>query len=63
MGIFVNETGKTNADEFETRVNDILGEANKKICKFTLNNLEKDNRFLTMVKAGSKGKEIKRKIS
>jgi DNA-directed RNA polymerase II subunit RPB1 len=58
LGIFVNETGKTNADEFETRVNDILGEANKKICKFTLNNLEKDNRFLTMVKAGSKGKEI-----
>lgn len=58
LGIFKNETGKTNKEEFETRVNDVLSEANREICKIALNSLKPDNRFLTMVKAGSKGKEI-----
>ena len=58
LGIFKNETGKTNQEEFETRVNNILGEANRNVGAITRDNLEPDNRFSTMVNAGSKGKEI-----
>ncbi len=58
LGIFVNETGKTNSEEFETRVTNILGEANKNVGAITRDNLGPDNRFSTMVKVGSKDKEI-----
>ena len=58
LGIFENNTGKTNEEEFETQVNNILNEANAKAGKIGINKLSKDNRFVIMVEAGSKGSDI-----
>jgi DNA-directed RNA polymerase beta' subunit len=58
LGIFENTSGKTNEEEFETRVNNILGKGQNEAGKVALNNLSKNNRFVTMFNAGSKGTEI-----
>ena len=58
LGIFENNTGKTNEQEFETQVNNILNQASTESGKIGLNSLSKDNRFVTMVKAGSKGSDL-----
>ena len=58
IGIFQNNTGKTNVEEFETQVNSILNQATSESGKIGLNNLSKNNRFVTMVKAGSKGSDL-----
>ena len=58
LGIFQNKSGKTNEEEFETQVNDILGKALNSAGRIGLQSLSKDNRFVIMVKAGSKGSEI-----
>ena len=58
MGILDNNSGKTNREEFETRVNNVLNQATSEAGKIGLNNLNKGNRFVTMVNAGSKGSEL-----
>ncbi len=58
IGTFENNTGKTNVEEFETQVNNILNQATSEAGKIGLKNLSEDNRFVTMVKAGSKGSEL-----
>lgn len=58
LGIFENNTGKTNVEEFETRVNNILNQATAEAGKIGLKSLNKDNRFVTMVNAGSKGSDL-----
>jgi DNA-directed RNA polymerase II subunit RPB1 len=58
IGIFENNTGKTNEEEFETQVNSILNQATSESGKIGLKNLSKDNRFVTMVNAGSKGSDL-----
>jgi DNA-directed RNA polymerase beta' subunit len=58
IGIFENNTGKTNVEEFETQVNSILNQATSESGKIGLKNLNKDNRFVIMVNAGSKGSEL-----
>jgi DNA-directed RNA polymerase II subunit RPB1 len=58
IGIFENNTGKTNEEEFETQVNNILNQATSESGKVGLKNLSKDNRFVTMVNAGSKGSDL-----
>jgi len=58
IGLFNNETGKSNKDEFETRVNNILNQASSQAGKIGRNNLGKDNRFVIMVNAGSKGSDL-----
>ena len=58
IGIFQNNTGKTNEEEFETQVNSILNQATSESGKIGLSNLSKNNRFVTMVKAGSKGSDL-----
>ena len=58
LGIFENNTGKTNQEEFETQVNSILNQATSESGKIGLNSLGKDNRFVIMVNAGSKGSEL-----
>jgi len=58
LGIFQNKSGKSNEEEFETQVNDILGKALNSAGRIGLESLSKDNRFVIMVKAGSKGSEI-----
>ena len=55
IGVFENNSGKTNEEEFETQVNSILNQATSEAGKIGLKNLSKDNRFVTMVNSGSKG--------
>ena len=58
MGVFENNTGKTNQEEFETKVNNILNQASSEAGKIGLKSLSKDNRFVIMVNAGSKGSDL-----
>lgn len=58
LGVFENNTGKTNEEEFETQVNSILNQATSESGKIGLNNLSAGNRFVEMVKAGSKGSDL-----
>ena len=58
LSVFENNTGKSNEIEFETRVNSILNDAQKEAGKIGRKSLSKDNRFLIMVNAGSKGSSI-----
>ena len=58
IGIFENNTGKTNQSEFEMRINNILNQATSETGKVGLKSLNKDNRFVTMVNAGSKGSDL-----
>jgi DNA-directed RNA polymerase II subunit RPB1 len=58
IGVFENNSGKTNQVEFETKVNSILNKAQEEAGKIGRNSLDKSNRFVTMVKAGSKGSTI-----
>jgi len=58
IGAFENKTGKTNEVEFETQVSGLLEGAVSQAGKIGRNSLEKDNRFVIMVSAGSKGSNI-----
>ena len=58
LGIFDNKTGKTNEQEFETKVNNILNKASMEAGKIGRKSLSKDNRFVIMVNAGSKGSDL-----
>jgi DNA-directed RNA polymerase II subunit RPB1 len=58
LGIFENKTGKTNEQEFETQVNNILNQASMQAGKIGRKSLNKDNRFVIMVNAGSKGSDL-----
>lgn len=58
IGVFDNKTGKTNDIEFENQVSNILNKAISDAGKIGLESLSKDNRFVTMVNAGSKGTDI-----
>jgi DNA-directed RNA polymerase II subunit RPB1 len=58
IGIFENNTGKTNEEEFETQINNILNQATSEAGKIGLKSLSKNNRFVTMVNAGSKGSDL-----
>lgn len=55
---FTNESGNTNMDELERQITDILGTANEEAGKIGRNKLGDGNRFIMMVKAGSKGTDI-----
>lgn len=57
MGTFSNNTGRDNNTEFENQVLTILSQASGDAGKIALNSLGSSNRFVTMVKAGSKGNE------
>ena len=58
LGIFENKTGKSTEEAFESQVRNILNEANSEAGKIGRKSLEKSNRFVIMVNAGSKGSEI-----
>ena len=58
IGVFENNTGKSNEEEFETQVNSILNKAQEEAGKIGRKSLSKNNRFVTMVNAGSKGNNI-----
>jgi len=58
LGIFKNNTADSNMTEFENRINDTLIEAMNEAGKTGRANLSSDNRFLTIVNSGSKGKVV-----
>ena len=57
LGVFENKTGRTNESEFEMQVTNILNKATNDAGNIGLKSLSKNNRFVIMVKAGSKGNE------
>ena len=58
LGVFENNTGKTNEQEVETQINSILNQATSEAGKIGLKNLSEGNRFVEMVKSGSKGSDL-----
>ena len=58
LGVFENKTGKTNNEEFETQVNNILNDAAAQAGKIGRKSLSVNNRFVIMVNAGSKGSDL-----
>ena len=58
FGIFENNSGKSNQEEFETKVNNSLSKGQNDSSREAIKNLSKDNRFVVMFNAGSKGSEI-----
>jgi DNA-directed RNA polymerase beta' subunit len=58
MGIFENNSGKTNEEEFETKISNMLNKVQSEAGRAALNNLSNTNRFVVMYNAGSKGGEL-----
>lgn len=58
LGAFENNSGKSNEEEFESVVNSILNKAREEAGKIGRNSLDKNNRFVVMVNAGSKGSDV-----
>jgi hypothetical protein len=57
MGLFENSTGRTNQEEFESKVMGTLNKATSAAGKIGLESLAANNRMTNMVKAGSKGSD------
>jgi DNA-directed RNA polymerase II subunit RPB1 len=55
LGIFENNMAHSNSSEFELQVNNILNKARDESGRVARDSLSKDNRFLMIVKSGSKG--------
>ncbi len=58
LDLFDNNTGKSNQEEFESRVIGSLNKATEEAGKTGLRSLAVENRLTAMVKAGSKGSTI-----
>lgn len=58
QGIFVNKSGLSNKEHFESEVNNILNEASKEAGDISMKHLEPSNRFVTIITCGSKGNEL-----
>ena len=53
-----NKSGKTNNLAFEDKVNNILNQATNEAGQIGRSSLDRDNRFVIMVNAGSKGSDL-----
>ncbi len=58
MGLFDNTSGRTNQDEFESKVFNILNEVIGAAGQTGLKSLAANNRMVNMVKCGSKGSDL-----
>lgn len=58
LDLFDNNTGRTNQEEFESRVIMALNEATKESGGIGIKSLADDNRLMSMVRCGSKGGPI-----
>ena len=58
LDVFENNSGKSTEKEFETQVNSILNNARGEAGKIGRKSLSNENRFVNMLKAGSKGSDI-----
>lgn len=55
LGILENNSGKSNAMEFEIQVGNVLNDATSQTGKIGVKSLDPNNRFVKIVKSGSKG--------
>ena len=55
LGIMENNTGRSNYTEFETQVGNVLNDTTGQTGKIAVDSLNSDNRFVMIVKSGSKG--------
>ena len=58
LNVFQNMTGRSNEEEFENQVHNILKDAGSKAGKIGRNSLSDNNRFVVMTNAGSKGSDL-----
>jgi len=58
LGVFENNTARSNHVEFETSVNNTLNKATEEAGKIGRDSLDPNNRFLIIVNSGSKGSPI-----
>ena len=58
LGIMENKSGRPNNEYFETQVNNILNKASSEAGKIGIEQLSKQNRFVTIVTSGSKGNTL-----
>ena len=58
LDLFDNNTGKTNQEEFESKVFGSLNQATKESGKIGQSSLADENRLIAMIRSGSKGNEI-----
>ena len=58
LGVFENNTARSNNTEFETTVNNILNKATDEAGKIGRDSLDPNNRFLIIINSGSKGSPI-----
>jgi len=58
LGIFENNTAQSNMMEFESKVNNMLNDANNQAGSIGRKSLSKTNRFVMIVNSGSKGTPI-----
>ena len=58
LGVFENNTARSNNMEFETSVNNTLNKATDEAGKIGRNSLDPNNRFLIIINSGSKGSPI-----
>ena len=58
LGVFENNTSRTNNTEFETTVNNILNKATDEAGKIGRDSLDASNKFLIIINSGSKGTPI-----
>ena len=63
LNIFENKTGKSNKQEFESKVNNILNQATNEAGKIGQESLDQNNRFVTLVTSGSEVANISQMIS
>jgi DNA-directed RNA polymerase II subunit RPB1 len=58
LGVFENNTSRTNNTEFETTVNNILNKATDEAGQIGRDSLDATNKFLIIINSGSKGTPI-----
>lgn len=58
LGLFDNNTGRSNVVAFENQVKNVLNEATNTMAETSINNLDPNNRFCKIVNSGSKGNMV-----
>ena len=58
LGLLENNSGKTNEEELESQIDSVIKSASSESGRTGLKGLNTNNRFITMVNAGSKGSEL-----
>lgn len=58
LGLLENNSGKTNEEELEAQLDSVIKSASSETGRAGLKGLNKNNRFITMIQAGSKGSEL-----